>query len=199
VSPPKDLDKTDGELWFGMIGAVTPLKGQDLFIYAANKVVKVLPNARFFIVGTNFYRTETDHEYEEELRFKAQSDLLNGKVKFLGFRSDIPAVLSCLDVLVQPNRGPEGLGRSILEAMACGVPVISVDQWGPKEIIRNRETGLLFRTLDVSMLSQKMIEFGKNNKLRSSCAENALLWIRQNQLTDKIVEEFEKILENSLI
>ncbi|MFZ0312879.1 MAG: glycosyltransferase, partial [Candidatus Korobacteraceae bacterium] len=133
VAPPADLSKGPEEVWFGLIGAITPLKGHDVFLQAAEKVLKQLPRAVFVIAGDNSYVTEAGLGYEELLQRRAQ-DSLGDRVRFLGFRSDVPAVLSRLDVLVQPNRGPEGLGRSLLEAMACAVPVIAVDKWGPAEL-----------------------------------------------------------------
>jgi glycosyltransferase involved in cell wall biosynthesis len=198
VSPPNDLIKNDGELWFGMIGAVTPLKGQDLFLDAAIRVIQVLPNARFLIVGTNFYQTEATFDYEKELKLKACSTSLNGYVRFLGFRDDIPAVLSCLDILIQPNRGPEGLGRSILEAMASGVPVISVDKWGPSEIIENNKTGLFYQYMNIEDLAEKMILLGAHEKMRKEISDCACKWIHRHISSDYIGNKFSEIIMNVL-
>ncbi len=96
------------------------------------------------------------------------NSLLGDRVKFLGFRSDVPAVLSQLDVLVQPNRGPEGLGRSVLEAMACGVPVIAVDKWGPAELVQDGHSGLLFPPLDTEQLAAHMLTLGRDGSLRKT-------------------------------
>jgi len=190
VSHPLDLEKKDGEIWYGMVGAITPLKGQDLFIKAAAQVVKYLSNARFIIVGTNFYKTEKSDGYEAELHNLIKTLKLNYHVTFLGFRNDIPAVLSTLDVLVQPNRGPEGLGRAILEAMACGVPVIAANGWGPAEIIQHTKTGILFPPRDVETLSRRMIELGKHDELREEIVHHADKWIHKNISPEKIIDNF---------
>jgi len=194
LSHPPDLEKKDGEIWYGMVGAITPLKGQDLFIKAAGQVVKYLPNARFIIVGANFYKTEKPSVYEVELHNLIKTLKLNNHVAFLGFRNDIPAVLSTMDVLVQSNRGPEGLGRSVLEAMACGVPVIAVDRWGPSELIQNEETGILFPFMDIETLAEKMILLGKHPDMRDRLRKNAMRWIREKISTEKICSDFIHLL-----
>ncbi len=117
VSPASDLRKAPGEVWFGMVGPVTPLKGHDIFLEAAEKVAEQLPNAVFVIAGNNSYFTEAGHGYQELLQ-RQSARLLDDRVKFLGFRSDVPAVLSQLDVLVQANRGP---GTGPLAAGGHGV------------------------------------------------------------------------------
>jgi len=195
LTPPPDLKKGEKEIWFGTIGATTPLKGQDLFLDAAVQVLNVIPNSRYIIVGENFYKTEKSLNYDRELRLRSQSFPLKNRVEFLGFRNDIPQILSLLDVLVQPNRGPEGLGRSILEAMACGVPVISVNRWGPAEIVKDRYTGLLFHPCDVDGLSGKMIALGKDAEFRKKMGNNGVKWVRENICPDNLVNEFRAILE----
>jgi glycosyltransferase involved in cell wall biosynthesis len=166
VAAPADLRKGQGEIWFGMVGAITPLKGQDLFLDAAARVAAKLPEARFLLVGGNWYAAERRLGYGEALQRKAQALGVADRVMFLGHRDDIPAVLSTFDVLVQPNRGPEGLGRSVLEAMACGVPVIAVDRWGPAEIVRDGETGLLIPWSDIEALADGMIRLAVDATLR---------------------------------
>jgi glycosyltransferase involved in cell wall biosynthesis len=195
---PSDLKKNDGEIWYGMIGALTVLKGQDLLLDAAEQVLESIPNARFIIVGINFYKTEASLHYEEQLRLKAEFYPLKDRVIFLGFRDDIPAVLSTLDVLVQPNRGPEGLGRSIIEAMACGVPVIAVNRWGPAELIQDCQTGMLFPWMDIESLSEKMVRLGKDPELRKKLGSDGMRWVRKNLVPEKIADEFVNVLNGIL-
>jgi glycosyltransferase involved in cell wall biosynthesis len=197
--PPRDLPKPTGEIWFGMIGALTPLKGQDLFLDAAEAVARAIPEARFVLAGANFYKTE-GAGFERQLRDRAGSDALCGRVLFLGARNDIPAILSALDVLVQPNRGPEGLGRSVLEAMACGVPVVAVDRWGPAELIRHGQTGLLSRWMDVEHLAENMKLLALRPDLRSEIGANARAWMAASfaptTLADRFVSALERTISN---
>ena len=116
-------------------------------------------------------------------------------MRFLGQRSDIPAILSALDVLVQPNRGPEGLGRSVLEAMACAVPAIAVNRWGPAELIQDGSTGLLTPWMDVAALAERMIAIGRDEALRKRLGSNGRNWVLQNLMPSAQVARFKAIVD----
>jgi glycosyltransferase involved in cell wall biosynthesis len=153
------------DIWFATIGALTPLKGHDLFLRAAVDVSKQLPGARFLIIGSAAYRTEQHLAYESHLRELATKLNLGAKVSFLGHRTDISALLRKIDILVQANRGPEGFGRSVAEAMLAGVPVVASNGWGLREIIEDGRTGWLVPIGDVAALSERMLVAGRDPSL----------------------------------
>jgi glycosyltransferase involved in cell wall biosynthesis len=196
--PPPDLHKKANEVWFGIVGAITPLKGQDIFLDAAEQVLRKLPNASFAVVGNNPYLTESGHSYEEELRQRVLNSPLRERVKFVGFRNDVPGILSQVDVLVQANRGPEGLGRSVLEAMACGVPVIAVNKWGPAELIQDGQTGLLFAPLDTELLASHMLRLGEDEPLRKTMGQLGHDWVRQNLVPLELAGMFDRLLASAI-
>ena len=196
--PPADLCKQPDEVWFGIVGAITPLKGHDIFLDAAESVVRELPNAIFVIVGNNPYVTESGLRYEEWLRQRVQNSPLRDRVKFVGFRNDVPGILSQFDVLVQANRGPEGLGRSVLEAMACGVPVIAVNKWGPAELIQDGQTGLLFAPLDTEQLVSHMLRLGEDESLRKTMGQQGHDWIQQNLVALELAGKFDRVLASAI-
>lgn len=198
TAPAKDLRKDSDEIWFGIVGAITPLKGHDIFLDAAKGVLNRLPNARFVIVGNNPYVTEEGLRYEDSLRYKVANSALRQRVKFLGFRNDMPNVFSQLDVLVQPNRGPEGLGRSVLEAMACGVPVIATNKWGPAELIEQSSAGLLFCPMDKEQLMTHMLTLGEGESLRRIMGKNGHDWIQRNLVAADLAEQIDRILANAI-
>jgi glycosyltransferase involved in cell wall biosynthesis len=198
VVPPADLRKQPDEIWYGMVGAITPLKGHDVFLDAAEKVLAQLPKAVFLIAGSNPYVTEAGMKYEERLRRRVSSSLLRDRVRFVGFRGDMPSVCSQLDVLVQPNRGPEGLGRSVLEAMACSVPVIAVNKWGPAELIHDSRSGLLFTPLDTEQLTDHMLTLGRSGSLRRIMGNRGHDWIQRNLVATELAEKFDRILAGAI-
>ena len=200
VLPPADIRKKPDEIWFGVVGAITPLKGHDIFLDAAESVLQQLPNAIFAIVGNNPYVTEAGSLYEEHLRQRvSNSPLLRDRVKFVGFRNDVPNVLSHVDILVQPNRGPEGLGRSVLEAMACAVPVIAVNKWGPAELIKDGQSGLLFAPLNAGQLADHMLTLGRDGSLRRTMGKRGHDWIQQNLVSKELAGKFDRILANAIV
>jgi glycosyltransferase involved in cell wall biosynthesis len=195
---PADLRKEPGEILYGIVGAITPLKGHDIFLDAAETVLQKLPTAKFVIVGNNPYVTEEGLQYEESLRRRIKNSALRDRVKFLGFRNDVPNVMAQLDVLVQPNRGPEGLGRSVLEAMACGVPVIAVNKWGPAELIDDSRSGLLFAPLDTKRLVVHMLTLGESASLRNIMGKLGHEWIHRNLVAKELAGKFDRILSGAI-
>lgn len=74
-------------------------------------------------------------EYLQTLKTMAAEHQLTDRVRWLGQRSDVPAVLADADIFCQPNESPEPLGLVFLEAMAQGLPVITTDFGGAREIV----------------------------------------------------------------
>ncbi len=122
----------DDEIWRGRpviinIGRLTPSKGQDLLIRAFSKVQDTFPGARLVILG----------EGPEESRLKSVIEMmgLKNRVVLLGFQKNPYAFLYRSDLFVLSSHH-EGFPNSMLEAMACGLPVVSVDcPSGPREIL----------------------------------------------------------------
>jgi glycosyltransferase involved in cell wall biosynthesis len=175
---PDDLAKGDGEVWLGVVGALTPLKGQDLFLDAAARIAAEVPAARFLVVGGEPYRSEAGLRFAATLKARACALGIAERTRFLGERDDAVAVIAHLDALVQPNRGPEGLGRVVLEAMACGVAVVGVDRWGPRELVVDGETGLLVPPGDVGALAERMRRLANDPALRTRLGAAARRWVR---------------------
>jgi glycosyltransferase involved in cell wall biosynthesis len=115
-------------------------KGQRYLLEAAAQV----PQARFVLAGDGPLRTS--------LEAQARSLGLEQRVKFLGYRSDIPDLLAGCDVFVLPSLY-EGLPLSILEAMSAGKPVIATQIGGTDEAVIPNETGLLIPPADPAALA----------------------------------------------
>jgi glycosyltransferase involved in cell wall biosynthesis len=175
---PDDLAKGAGDVWLGVVGALTPLKGQDLFLEAAARLADDVPAARFLVVGGEPYRSEAGLGFASTLRARAAALGIADRTWFLDERDDAAAVIAHLDVLVQSNRGPEGLGRVILEAMAAGVAVIGVDRWGPRELVVDGETGFLVPPGDVDALADRMRRLAVDPALRVRLGAAGRRWMR---------------------
>jgi len=171
------LPKADGECWFATIGALTALKGHDIFLRAAAMVSHELPDARFLIVGANRYATEQHTGYEARLRRLAGELGIGDRVTFTGHRRDVPALLRQIDVLIQSNIAPEGFGRAVAEAMSAGVPVIASRAWSFLELIEDGRTGWLVPAGDVAALAAMMIAAGRDPAQRQAVAARARAFI----------------------
>ena len=101
-----------------MLGTLSPNKGQSLGLRALPTVLRVLPGARLLIVGEGVTRSDL----ESQVRVAGLADV----VAFLGRRDDVPSLMAQASLLWQLSES-EGLPMVVLEAMACGVPVVGFD------------------------------------------------------------------------
>ncbi len=118
----------------GMVARLDPVKDHDTFLAAASLVMRDLPHARFLIVGDGPRRTELERQCREMG--------LDHAVHFTGFRDDVAQLLAAMDAVVLSSHS-ESLPLSILEAMACGRPVICTEVGGTAEIIEHGVSGFL--------------------------------------------------------
>ena len=125
----------DGTWRIGVIGRISPEKGQAEFVRAAAILNGEFLAARFFLCGAPMFG---DARYFDDVQRLARGL----PIEFLGWREDIAAVLSDLDLVVVPSK-LEGMGRVAVEAYAAGVPVIAFAVGGIPEIVTDRETGFL--------------------------------------------------------
>jgi glycosyltransferase involved in cell wall biosynthesis len=127
----------------GMVANFAPFKRHEDFLRMAADMLKVRGDLEFWIVGEDTQGTGRRMELEE----LAQDFGVAGHVRFLGHRSDIPQIMQQLHLLVVPSQF-EPFGRVVIEAMACGRPVIGSNDGGIPEIIEHGETGYLVEVGD---------------------------------------------------
>jgi glycosyltransferase involved in cell wall biosynthesis len=92
---------------------------------------------------------------EERLRDEARAPALAGRVHLLGHREDVPRLLRALDVFCLPSR-LEGLGTSVLDAMAAGTPVVVSDGGGLTEMVEDSQSGLVAPAGQPDALADKL-------------------------------------------
>lgn len=148
------------EVVFGVVGAfgLPRGKGQLEFIQAAATLHRDYPQARFAIIG--------EGEMGALLKEQIARLQLQAVVRVLPFTEEIVTVTHALDVLVHPAVGSEAFGLVILEAMACGKPVIASRLDGIPELFNHGEQGLLTTAGDVAALAEAMQRVLSNAGLR---------------------------------
>ncbi|MNV30098.1 D-inositol 3-phosphate glycosyltransferase [compost metagenome] len=120
----------------GLFGRLSEWKGQHVFLEA----IAAMEGVQAVIVGGALFGQEA---YEARIREQASSLGLDGRVRFLGFRSDVPELMAAMDAVAHTSIVAEPFGRVVVEAMMCGRPVVATRGGGVTEIIRDGETGLL--------------------------------------------------------
>ena len=153
----------------GVISRLSPIKGHAYLIRAMAVVSRVIPKLKVLIVGEPSPGKEG---YKEELMLLVKRLGLSDIVQFTGWKEDIPLVLSGLDLLVLPTVIPEAFGRVIIEAQACGVPVVATAVGGVVELIENNESGILVEPQDVKSLERAIFKIARDPGLASRLALN---------------------------
>jgi glycosyltransferase involved in cell wall biosynthesis len=151
----------------GMVGRLAPWKGQHLFLDAFARAFAE-SSVRARIVGSAIFGEKF---YEDELRAQARALGIEDRVDFVGFKPDVDAELRRLDVLVHASVTADPLATVVLEGMAVGVPVISANDGGHAEHIRNGREGLLFRPGDADALADALRRTADDRELRVAMSE----------------------------
>ena len=151
----KSLGLGKGERIVGIIGRIVPWKGHRVFLEAMAKTARSVPNLRCWIVGD---AAPSDQGYKNELLALVSKLGLADRVEFLGWRSDIPQLLSTMDVLVHASLEPEPFGRVLIEGMAAAKPVVAANAGACPEIIQDGVSGLLVPPGDADALAQAVVD-----------------------------------------
>ena len=130
----------------GSFSRLSPWKGQHILLQA----LTYCPEVMAILVGDALFG---EHEYVKELHQQIEWLGLNDRVIFLGFRTDIPQLMSACDLIVHTSIAPEPFGRVIVEAMLCGKPVVATAAGGVTELISHYHTGWLTIPGNVSDLA----------------------------------------------
>jgi glycosyltransferase involved in cell wall biosynthesis len=148
----------------GMVGELTPLKGQAEFLQAVARVASHYPSAFFFIAGIDHSPGRENRKALEKLIEKLN---LTDRVKLVGWLEDLAGLYCALDVFVSASH-TESFGLAIAEAMSSGAAVVATETEGAREIIKPEETGLLVPVKDVGKLAASILELlsGADKRIR---------------------------------
>ena len=113
----------------GLLARLDPMKGHGTFFAAAQRVAVRYTDARFVLIG------DGSESYRRDLQAVANSHGLSDKLIWAGSRTDVPSVLSALDLCVSASLFGEGFSNSLGEAMACGVPCVATDVGDSADIL----------------------------------------------------------------
>lgn len=162
----------------GGVGRLTHQKNFELFLNVAVQ----LPDAHFVIGGTG--------EDEAALRAQVARLGLGERVTFLGYVSDMPSLWPALDCLLLTSRY-EGLPITILEAMACGVPIVASNLDGMREILRDGENAALVPADSQAAFVRAVRAFIDEPALAAKLAEGALATVRESYSAAKMARAVE--------
>ena len=152
------------------VGTLQQQKRPDVFVRAASIVRRAYPETHFLLIGR-------DGGLEADMRRLSAELDLSSAITFAGFRTDVTSLLAGCDMLLAPAVD-EGHGRALIEAMACGVPVVAAASGGHCEIVRSGETGLLVPPDEAEALAAAAIQFMRAPDKAHAVAAGALNWVK---------------------
>jgi glycosyltransferase involved in cell wall biosynthesis len=171
------------------------VKGHDLFLAAARRIADRCPEAHFVLAGENVFGGSGDERFKREVHAAVAADtLLRPRVRFLGWVPSAEALLAASDVVVCPSRF-ESFGLAPVEAMACGVPVVSTDVGGPSETVADGETGYLVPPERTDLFAERVVRLLLEPALRERFGAAGRARVCARFSLEQYVAGFARVLE----
>lgn len=172
----------------GNVAALTQQKDYFTFIDTAAKLQEKGVNATCFAIG--------DGKQKEELERYAKEKGLEEQLIFTGFRNDIPQILPELDVFLFSSE-TEGLGTSVLDAFAAGVPVVSTDAGGLPEIVHHLKNGFLAEVKNPEKLAEGVLMILNQPELATEWVKQAKIDVQafsREKMAEQILNHYKQII-----
>ena len=167
---------------------LVPIKGIPVFLEAAQRVLEMLPNARFVIVG--------DGESRQELDLLTKKMGLSEFVRFTGFRSDTERVYSALDLVILSSFN-EGLSVTLIEAIAAGCYVVATRVGGVPDLVEHDGVGKVVEPGDSNALAQAMAQVLRDpRRVPEASRKNVQALYGISRLVEDLDQLYQKLLDN---
>lgn len=180
----KELNLENDHLLLGSVGRLSDQKDPITMIEAFGIISKPFPNAHLALVG--------DGELKGKILEKIDQLKLDGKVHLTGNKNNPWSVYHSMDLFIMSSIY-EGLGRSITEALSCGVPVVCTDVEGVPEIVRDNITGILVPPKDSNKLADGIIRTLNDMETAKKMAEEGRRFVNDNFDVNKMVNDIDSL------
>jgi glycosyltransferase involved in cell wall biosynthesis len=170
----------------GNVAALVPHKGQRYLIEAAHLVVQEIPDARFVILG--------EGELRDHLEKQVREHSLEKHVLLPGFRTDVLGCIKGFDLFVMSSV-TEGLGTSLLDAMACRRAIVATSAGGIPEIVEDGVSGLLVPPRDAHQLAGAIVRALKDGALRERMGGAGFARVSERFSVDRMVATTASVYE----
>jgi L-malate glycosyltransferase len=170
----------------GNVAALVPHKGHRHLIEAAHLVVREMPDTRFLILG--------EGELREQLERQIRDYHLEKHVLLAGFRTDVIGCIKGFDLFVMSSV-TEGLGTSLLDAMACSRASVATRAGGIPELVHPGRTGVLVEPRDHAAMAREIVRLLKDDGLRRQMGEAARTRVAERFTVERMVAETAAVYE----
>ena len=183
------LDVEAGAHVVSTVGRLTGIKQHRLFLEAAAMVSRRDPTALFLIAG--------DGELRTELEGAARTLGISGRVRFLGWRRDLETIYGATDVLLLTSRN-EGTPVALIESLAAGVPGVSTDVGGVRDVIESEAIGLLAPSGDPQALAAHVESLLNEPSRRRDMGERGRAHVMARYGIDRLVDDIDRLYRELL-
>jgi glycosyltransferase involved in cell wall biosynthesis len=173
----------------GTVARLAPVKAHSVLFQAATRVIKVIPDTKFILVG--------DGPLRQPLEELAQELGLSSIVVFYGEQRDVGVYLSAIDVAVLPSQ-EEGCSNFLLEAMAMAKPAVATDIIGNRDVVCNGETGLLVPFGNAEAVADAILSLILDPEATRAMGQRAREDIVTRFSLGKMAHEYECLYEETL-
>lgn len=177
----------------GIVGRLAPIKNHQFFLDVVEKILSEgTENVRFFIVGDGELRTEI------ESRAQLLNQKFGEKIVLTSWIKDIAQFNAGLDLMCLCSKN-EGTPVSLIEAQASGIPVISTDVGGVKDIVSEGHTGFVVPTDNLDLYVEKVSLLIKNKEIREKMSQNGWKHVHEKFSYNRLVSDMEKYYKELLL
>lgn len=173
--------KKKGCILIGNVGRLSKQKGMKYFIQAVPAIVRQIPKARFYIIGSG--------EEEHNLHMLSKKLGIEQYIVFMGYRTDVQNLMRQLDLIVLSSLW-EGLPLTPIEAFSVGKTIVATGVDGTIEIVRNGENGLLVDAKNSKHIAEKVIWMVKNPEEKKRMEHCALLTFKNDFSFEKLKSDY---------
>ncbi|MDA2916155.1 glycosyltransferase [Nitrospinae bacterium AH_259_B05_G02_I21] len=173
----------------GSVGRLDRVKGYDQLVEASDLVLRERPDAWFVVAG--------DGQERGALEAQARRLGVAGRWRFLGWQERLEPLYHAFDISVLPSRN-EGMGRAVVEALACGRPVVATAVGGVPSVVEDGVTGLLVPPEDPHALARAILQLLEDETARRRMGEAGPKWVRERFSCQAMLDGIERVYSRLL-
>jgi glycosyltransferase involved in cell wall biosynthesis len=189
----KELDLPAGAIVIGHVGRMTPWKGQHYLLEAFARIARAAPNAYLVFVGDPVFDTDS---YQTKLLNLTAKLGLGERVRFAGYRHDMPEVLAAMDVFAFTSVEKDTSPLTLLSAMSAGLPIVAFDIEGVRELIDEGEQLLLAPAREANALAESLLRLISGPELRRRLSVSARRQAESKFTLERHVTRIEEVFLN---
>ena len=178
-------------LVIGHVGRMTPWKGQHYLLDAFAHIATVVPNVYLILVGAPVF---DNNLYQRHLMTMASKRGLDNLVKFTGYRHDVPDLLAAMDVFAFTSVEKDTSPLALLSAMSSGLPIVSFDIEGVRELMKAGEHCLIVPVGRSDLLAESITQLLSDKELRLRLSKSVRRHSEAKYSLEHHVDRMEEIL-----